>query len=143
MNKVKQNDTVKVHYTGTLVTGEIFDTSNGREPLEFTLGQGMLIPGFENGVIGMEINETKSVSIPCAEAYGDKNPEFIQEVPKNQLPPELNPEVGMQLSSRMPDGTEFPVMIVGVAEESITIDANHPLAGQDLVFEITIVEIKN
>jgi FKBP-type peptidyl-prolyl cis-trans isomerase SlpA len=141
MNTVKEKNTVKVHYTGKLSNGEIFDSSKDKDPLEFTLGQGMLIPGFENGVIGMTINESKTISIPCAEGYGDRNPELIQEVPLEQLPPDLNPEVGMQLASRMPDGSEFPVVIAEVKDTSILIDANHPLAGQDLVFDITVVEI--
>jgi FKBP-type peptidyl-prolyl cis-trans isomerase SlpA len=141
MNTVKEKNTVKVHYTGKLSNGEIFDSSKDKDPLEFTLGQGMLIPGFENGVIGMAINESKTIAIPFAEGYGDRNPELIQEVPKEQLPADLNPEVGMQLASRMPDGSEFPVVIAEVKDKSILIDANHPLAGQDLIFDITVVEI--
>lgn len=145
MTKVKSNDTVKVHYKGTLTDGTVFDSSEGREPLEFTMGQGQLIPGFENAVMGMEINQTKSCFIPSAEAYGDVNPEMLQKVSKSQLPEDLQQKaaVGMQLSSRMPDGTEFPVMVTEVNEESITVDANHPLAGKDLNFEITLVEIQS
>lgn len=141
MTKVKNNDTVKVHYTGTLTDGSIFDSSEDREPLEFTLGQGMLIPGFESAVLGMEINETRTCNIPCDEAYGDKNPEMVQEVPKSQLPADLKAEIGMQLMSSMPDGSEFPVMVIDVSDDSITVDANHPLAGQDLTFEIKVVSI--
>lgn len=138
---VKQNDTVKVHYTGTLSNGQVFDTSEGKEPLEFTLGQGQLIPGFENGVIGMEVEESKTVNIPFGEAYGERVPELIQEVPKAQLPEEIKPEVGMQLMSQTPDGRQTPLVITEVKEETITVDANHPLAGQDLTFDITVVSI--
>ena len=142
MSQVKQNDTVRVHYTGTLDNGEIFDSSREREPLEFTLGQGQLIPGFENGVIDMKVNETKTVEIPAAEAYGEHQAELIQEVPKDQLPPEIKPEIGLGLVSRTPDGREMPLTITEVREESIMVDANHPLAGKDLTFEIEVVEIK-
>jgi len=141
MTKVKNNDTVKVHYTGTLTDGTIFDSSEDREPLEFTLGQGMLIPGFESAVIGMAVNETRTCNIPCDEAYGEKNPEMVQQVPKSQLPEDLKAEIGMQLMSSMPDGSEFPVMVIDVTDENITVDANHPLAGQDLTFEIKVVSI--
>ncbi len=145
MIMVKQNDKVKVHYKGTLTDGTIFDSSLDREPLEFTLGQGMLIPGFEDAVVGMQVNETKQCFIPCAEAYGDVNPEMIQEVEKSQLPEDLQSQVqaGMQLASKMPDGSEFPVMVSSVTDTHITVDANHPLAGKDLNFEITLVEINN
>ncbi len=142
MSQVKQNDTVRVHYTGTLENGEVFDSSREREPLEFTLGQGQLIPGFENGVIDMKINETKTVQIRAADAYGEHRAELIQEVPKNQLPPEIKPEVGLGLVSRTPDGCEMPLTVTEVRDESIMVDANHPLAVKDLTFEIELVEIK-
>ncbi|MCE2497191.1 MAG: peptidylprolyl isomerase [Flavobacteriales bacterium] len=142
MSQVKQNDTVRVHYTGTLENGEVFDSSRERKPLEFTLGQGQLIPGFENGVIDMKINETKTVQIRAADAYGEHRAELIQEVPKNQLPPEIKPEVGLGLVSRTPDGCEMPLTVTEVRDESIMVDANHPLAVKDLTFEIELVEIK-
>ena len=142
MSQVKQNDTVRVHYTGTLADGEIFDSSREREPPEFTLGQGQLIPGFENGVIDMKTGDTKTVHIPAAEAYGQRREEMIQEVPKEQLPPEIKPEVGMTLFSRTPDGREMPLIVAEVLETSIMLDANPPLAGKDLTFEIELVEIK-
>ena len=142
MSQVKQNDTVRVHYTGTLENGEVFDSSRERKPLEFTLGQGQLIPGFENGVIDMKINETKTVQIRAADAYGEHRAELIQEIPKNQLPPEIKPEVGLGLVSRTPDGCEMPLTVTEVRDESIMVDANHPLAGKDLTFEIELVEIK-
>ena len=143
MSQVTATDTVKVHYTGTLSTGEVFDSSLEREPLEFTMGQGMLIPGFEKGMVGMEINEKRTVNIPFAEAYGDIRPELLQEVPKAQLPQEMEPQVGMGLISRSPEGQEMQLVIAEVKEESVVLDANHPLAGKDLVFEIELLEIKS
>ncbi|MFI2742405.1 peptidylprolyl isomerase [Zhouia sp. PK063] len=142
MSKVKQNDTVKVHYTGTLENGEVFDSSLQREPIEFTLGQGQLIPGFENGVIDMTVNEKKTIHIPSAEAYGDVREELIQEVPKAELPPEIEPQIGMGLVSRTPDGREIQLVVKDVKDEAIVVDANHPLAGKDLTFEIEVLEIK-
>lgn len=138
---VKDKDTVKVHYTGKFTSGEVFDTSEGREPLEFTLGQGMLIPGFENAVIGMMVNQSKTVTIPVEEAYGPIMEEMLQQVPREALPPEMEPYVGMQLMSQLPNGTEIPLVITEVRETEITVDANHPLAGKELVFEITLVSV--
>ena len=142
---VKNNDTVKVHYKGTLADGSVFDSSLDREPLEFTLGKGMLIPGFEATVLGMSVQETKTCDIPAYEAYGQFNADLVQEVSKSQLPQDLIPNLnaGIQLVSSMPDGTEFPVVVTEVHDEHIVIDANHPLAGQDLTFEITLVSIGN
>lgn len=142
MSQAKQNDTVKVHYTGKLTNGQVFDSSLEREPIEFTLGQGQLIPGFENGVIDMKVNEKKTINIPCAEAYGEVNDALFQEVKKEQLPPEIKPEVGMGLVSKNPDGTERQLRVAEVKEDAIVVDANHPLAGQDLIFDLEVVEIK-
>lgn len=139
---VKPNDTVRVHYTGKLADGRVFDSSREREPLEFTLGEGQLIPGFEKGVIDMEVNEKKTIEIPSSEAYGERNEEMMQEVPKSQLPEEVKPEVGMGLISQTPDGREMRLTVAEVKDETIVVDANHPLAGQDLVFELEVVEIK-
>jgi FKBP-type peptidyl-prolyl cis-trans isomerase 2 len=138
---VKANDKIKVHYKGTLESGEIFDSSEGREPLEFVVGAGMVIPGFDQGVINMEVNETKSIFIEQDNAYGGVNEDLIMEVPKEHLPAELDPQVGQQLVSVQPDGTEIPLKIVEVADASIKVDANHPLAGQNLNFEVTLVAI--
>ena len=137
----KANDKVKVHYKGTLSTGEIFDSSEGREPIEFTLGAGQMIPGFDKGVMGMEIDESKTINIPAAEAYGEPQTQLIQQVPKVHLPDEINPQVGMRLVSQGPDGQQIPVTITEVADETITVDANHPLAGKDLTFEVRLVSI--
>lgn len=138
---VKVNDTVKVHYTGTLKNGEVFDSSKGKEPLEFTIGAGQIIPGFENGIMGMKVDESKTINIAADDAYGARRDELVQEVPKAQLPAEINPQVGMQLMSQGPDGQQIPLVVTEVKETSITVDANHPLAGKDLIFEVSIVSI--
>ena len=142
MSQVKENDTVKVHYTGKLENGQVFDSSLQREPLEFTLGQGMLIPGFEKGVMEMEVNEKKTITIPKEEAYGEVNKELFQKVGKEQLPKEITPEVGMTLATRNPDGSERPLTVTEVESDQIVVDANHPLAGKDLTFELELLEIK-
>ncbi|WP_372756232.1 peptidylprolyl isomerase [Mariniflexile sp.] len=142
MSQVKENDTVRVHYTGKLSNGQVFDSSLEREPLEVTLGQGMLIPGFEKGMVNMKVNEKKTINIPVAEAYGDIQQELFHEVKKDQLPPDMTPEVGMGLASRNPDGTEVQFRVAEVHPEHIIIDANHPLAGHDLTFDLELVEIK-
>lgn len=143
MSKVQQEDTVQVHYTGTLSSGEVFDSSREREePLEFTVGQKQLIPGFENGILDMEVNETKTINIPAAEAYGERRDDLIQEVPKSELPPELEPEVGMPLSTQTAEGQQLRLVVTEVKDESIVVDANHPLAGQDLTFDVELVAIK-
>lgn len=143
MSQVKANDTVKVHYTGSITAnGEIFDSSLDREPLEFTLGQGMLISGFENGVLNMKVNEKKTINIPKEEAYGVVREELFQEISKQELPPDLEPQVGMGLVSRGPNGQEYQLRVAQVNENSIVVDANHPLAGHDLTFELEVVEIK-
>jgi FKBP-type peptidyl-prolyl cis-trans isomerase SlpA len=142
MSQVKQNDTVKVHYTGKLTDGQVFDTSDGKEPIEFTLGKGQLIPGFEKGLIDMKLNEKKTINIPMEEAYGEPREELVQEVEKSQLPEEIKPEVGMGLVSKAPDGKEMNLIVAEVKEESIVVDGNHPLAGKDLIFDLEVVEIK-
>ena len=142
MSQVKENNTVKVNYTGKLVDGQVFDSSEGKEPLEITLGQGQLIPGFEKGLIDMKLNEKKTITIAKDEAYGDVNDALIQEVKKEQLPQDMAPEVGMGLVSKTPDGQEINLLVVEVKEESIVVDGNHPLAGKDLVFDLEVLEIK-
>ncbi len=141
MAKVEKGNTVKVHYTGKLSGGSVFDSSDGGQPLEFKVGDGNLIPGFENGVVGMEVDDTKTVVIPSNEAYGEAREDLIMEVPKDNLPAELAAEVGMELVSKQPDGQEVVVKITEVKDDSIMIDANHQLAGKDLAFEIRVVEI--
>jgi len=141
MSQAKSGDTVKIHYTGTLDDGTEFDSSAGREPLEFALGGGQVIAGFDNAVDGMSVGENKTVTIPPGEAYGDRHEQLVQEVPKTSLPDDMQPEVGMQLQSQSPDGQIMNLVIADVADESITVDANHPLAGQALTFAIELVEI--
>lgn len=142
MSQVKENDTVKVHYTGKLEDGQIFDSSLEREPLEFTLGQGQLIPGFENGILNMSVNQKKTIQIPSAEAYGQVQDELFQEIPKKELPEDIKPEQGMGLVSKTPDGREIQLVVSEVKDDSIVVDANHPLAGKDLIFDIEVLEIK-
>ncbi len=141
MSKVKSGDTVKVHYTGTKTTGEIFDSSENREPLEFTMGTGQLIPGFEKAVEGLAVGESTKVTIPAGEAYGDKREDLVINVEKDKLPPEIKPELGQQLQIQQQDGNGIPVVITEVTESHVTLDANHPLAGEDLTFDIELVEI--
>lgn len=142
MNVVKEHNTVKVNYTGKLADGQVFDTSEGKEPIEFTLGQGQIIPGFEKGLIDMKVKEKKTITIAKEEAYGDINAALIQEVEKTALPQDMTPEVGMGLVSKSPDGQEMNLVVVEVKDESIVIDGNHPLAGKDLIFDLEVVEIK-
>ena len=141
MQQAQQGDKVKVHYQGTLRTGETFDSSEGREPLEFTVGSGQVIKGFDEGVKGMEVGEKRRVEISVQDAYGEKSQELIIEFPKTQFPPEMTPEVGQQLMMSKGAGQSFPVTIKEVKEDSVLLDANHPLAGQDLIFNIELVEI--
>jgi FKBP-type peptidyl-prolyl cis-trans isomerase SlpA len=141
MSQVKANDKVKVHYTGKLSNGDVFDSSLEREPLEFQMGQGQLIPGFENGLIDMSVNEKKTIVIPSAEAYGESRPELVQEVPNDKLPPEIKPEVGMGLVSTTPEGQEIQLVVKEVKDNAIVVDGNHPLAGQELTFEVEVLEI--
>jgi FKBP-type peptidyl-prolyl cis-trans isomerase SlpA len=143
MIQVKENNTVKVNYTGKLADGQVFDSSEGKEPIEFTLGQGQLIPGFEKGLIDMKLNEKKTITIAKEEAYGEVNNDLIQEVKKTELPQDMTPEVGMGLVSKSPDGQEMNLMVVEVREESIVIDGNHPLAGKELIFDLEVLEIKD
>lgn len=141
MNLVKDHHTVKVNYTGKLTDGQVFDTSEGKEPIEVTLGQGQIIPGFEKGLIDMKLNEKKTITIAKEEAYGDINAALIQEVQKTALPQDMTPEVGMGLVSKSPDGQEMNLVVVEVKDDSIVIDGNHPLAGKDLVFDLEVLEI--
>ncbi|SDB37340.1 FKBP-type peptidyl-prolyl cis-trans isomerase SlpA [Flavobacteriaceae bacterium MAR_2010_188] len=142
MNQVKENNTVKVHYTGKLADGRVFDTSEGKKPLEFTLGKGDMIPGFEKGLIDMKVNEKKTIKVSKEEGFGEAREELIQEVPKSQLPEDMNVEEGMSLVSKTPDGQEHNLVVKEIKEESIIVDANHPLAGKDIIFDLEVVEIQ-
>ncbi|MFC2122399.1 peptidylprolyl isomerase [Bacteroidota bacterium] len=142
MVKAKSGDTVKVHYTGTLEDGTAFDTSVEREPLEFTLDQGQLIPGFEQAVIGMKIGDQKTVNIPADQAYGLIRDDLMIVIERGQLPKDIDPEVGQQLQMTQDGGEVVIVTVSDVSETTVTIDGNHPLAGKDLTFEIELIEIQ-
>ena len=141
--KVKSGDTIKVHYKGTLThEGDTFDSSEGREPLEFTVGSGQVIHGFDQGVMDMEVGEKKTIHIPCAEAYGEKNEQNVIEVDRAQLPPEMDDlELGMMLQMMTPDNHPIPVAVVAFTDDKVKLDANHALAGKDLTFELELVSI--
>lgn len=141
MSQVKKDDVVKVHYTGTLKDGQVFDSSLEREPLEFKVGAGQMIPGFEKGVLEMGLNEKKTIEIPADEAYGQVKDDLFQEIDKEQLPDNIDPKVDMALAAQMPDGRTQQLRISEVKEDSIVVDANHPLAGKDLTFEVEVVQI--
>ena len=141
MQQVKNGDKVKVHYHGKLRSGETFDSSQGRDPLEFTVGNGDVIKGFDQGVMGMQPGDKKTVEIGVNDAYGEKQQEMLIEFPKTQFPPEMQPEEGMQLMMNNGAGQQFPVTIAEVREDTVLLDANHPLAGQDLIFDLELVEI--
>lgn len=141
MTQAKQGDTVKIHYTGKLNDGTVFDTSEGRDPLSFTIGSGQVIPGFEEAVLGMSIDEKKNVAIPPEKAYGPRNEEMVISVPLDQVPSDIKPETGQRLQMQGPNEQMIVVEITEVNEENITLDANPPLAGKDLLFDIELVEI--
>ncbi|MBI1783015.1 MAG: peptidylprolyl isomerase [Sphingobacteriales bacterium] len=139
--KATKGSKVKVHYTGRLADGEQFDSSAGREPLEFEVGAGMMIKGFDDAVVGMTVGDKKTITIPPHEGYGESNPEMIVEFPRDRFPADLVPEVGMQLNMSNGAGQNFPVTITVVQETTVTLDANHFLAGKDLIFDIEMVEV--
>jgi FKBP-type peptidyl-prolyl cis-trans isomerase 2 len=141
MQQVKKGDKVKVHYHGKLTSGETFDSSTGRDPLEFEVGSGAVIKGFDEGVTGMAVGEKKTVNIPFNEAYGARNPDMIIEVPKDKFPPDIEIEMGLPLMMSDGHGQQFQVTICGVKDEMVQLDANHPLAGKDLVFDLELVDI--
>ena len=141
MTEVKTGDTVRIHYTGTLQDGTTFDSSQGRDPLEFQVGSGQIIPGLDVALPGMAVGEKKTVEVPCDQAYGPVNPEMRQAVPREGIPAEIPLEVGTQLQMQTPEGQTMPVTVVDVAEAEVTLDANHPLAGQDLRFDIELVAV--
>ncbi|HQX95466.1 MAG: peptidylprolyl isomerase [Chitinophagaceae bacterium] len=141
MAQVKSGDKIKVHYHGKLNDGETFDSSEGRDPLEFEVGSGMVIKGFDDGVTGMSVGEKKTINIPFAEAYGPINPEMIIEMPKDRFPEDLELGIGMPLMMSDQQGQQFQVKIVEIKEEAVMLDANHHLAGKDLTFDLELVEI--
>ncbi|HEV8285854.1 MAG TPA: peptidylprolyl isomerase [Chitinophagaceae bacterium] len=141
MQQAKKGDTVKVHYHGKLTSGETFDTSSGREPLEFEVGSGSVIKGFDEGVTGMEVGEKKTINIPVEEAYGPRSDDMMIEFPKERFPENMEIEQGMQLMMSNGSGQNIPVLVAEVKDSSVILDANHPLAGENLIFDIELVEI--
>lgn len=141
MSKAKSGDTVRVHYTGKLDDGTKFDSSAGKDPLEFSLGANDVLPGFDNAVEGMAVGDSKSVTIAPDDAYGPRHEQLVQDVPRKQLPDDMQPAVGMQLQAQGQDGQPIPLVITAVEDHAITVDGNHPLAGQPLKFDIELVEI--
>lgn len=142
MSEAKKGDRVRVHYTGKLEDGTVFDTSTDREPLEFTLGEKQVIPGFEKAVEGMAPGQSKTAVIAATDAYGQHNPEMVLSVPREHLPDDFEPEIGEPLELRRSDGRTFVVTVTGATAGDVTVDANHPLAGKDLTFDIELVEVK-
>ncbi len=141
MSSPQLGQKVKVHYTGTLEDGTQFDSSAGREPLEFTLGEGQVIPGFEQAIEVMQVGETKTINIPADQAYGEHQPELVQQVEREQIPAEIELALGVQLQAQGPDGQVFRLTVVELDETVATLDGNHPLAGKALTFELELVEI--
>jgi len=141
MQQAKNGDTVQIHYTGTLDDGTVFDSSAGNEPLSFTLGAGEVIAGFESAVVGMSVGDRKKERIGADQAYGDHMEEMILVVPRDDVPAEMSPEIGMVVGIPTEEGEHMPAVIVDLTDTTITIDANHPLAGQALTFEIELVSI--
>jgi len=141
MTRAKIGDTVRVHYTGRFEDGTVFDTSQGREPIEFTLGEHEVIPGFENAVAGMQAGETKTTQIPPEDAYGERREDLLIDVPRAEVPADIDPQVGQTLQVQGAGGQVFPVVVASVGEDTITLDANHPLAGRSLIFDIHLIDI--
>lgn len=141
MSEAKSGDTVRIHYTGSLGDGTVFDSSEGRDPLEFTLGAGQVIAGFDAAVEGLKVGDKTLAEIPCDQAYGPIDPSARQDVPRAQIPDEVPLEKGIQLQMQSPEGHVIPVTVVEISEETVTLDANHFLAGKDLTFAIELVSI--
>jgi peptidylprolyl isomerase len=141
MPQAKQGDTVQIHYTGRLDDGTVFDTSRERHPLRFTLGKGQVIEGFEQAVVGMNIGESKTTKIPVEQAYGPRRPDMIVTIDRSQLPPGLDPRIGQRLELTQADDQNILVTVTGATDSTLTLDANHPLAGQPLTFDIELIGI--
>jgi peptidylprolyl isomerase len=141
MRQAQEGDTVRIHYTGTLDNGTQFDSSQGQEPIEFTLGNKTVIPGFETGITGMQVGDQKKIHIPAEEAYGERNDALVEEVPLQHFPDDMELKVGMHLQAQSPNGENFNVVVTALSDASATIDGNHPLAGEALNFELELMEI--
>lgn len=142
MTQVEQGDTVHLHYKGTLADGTTFDSSEGRDPLVFQVGTGQIIPGLDTALPGMAVGDEKTVAVPCEQAYGPVNPGMQQQVPRSDIPPDIPVDIGTQLQMKTADGKAVPVIVTHANAESVTLDANHPLAGKDLTFDIKLVSIQ-
>lgn len=142
MSNAEAGKVVQVHYTGKLDDGSVFDSSQGREPLEFTVGSGQVISGFDQAITGMEVGETRSARIPADEAYGPRREDLVLEIDREQIPEGVEVSVGTQLQLQQQDGQSVPVTVADMGPQSVTLDANHPLAGQDLIFELELVDVK-
>ncbi len=141
MTEVKSGDKVAIHYKGSLEDGSVFDSSEGREPLEFTVGSGQIIPGLDKALVGMKVGDRKTVTIAPEDAYGPHDPQGVIEVPRSELPPEIDLKPGLTLEMRTPDGQAIPVNVVAVTDDTVTMDANHFLAGKDLTFDFELVRV--
>ena len=142
MTTAQTGNRVRVHYTGRLDDGEVFDSSEGGTPMAFTVGGGQVIPGFENGVVGMAVGDTKTIRIPCADAYGEHHADGVMRVPRGEFPPDMPLEVGASVQGQQQNGQVVTFAIIAVDDEAVTLDANHPLAGKDLTFDLTLVSIE-
>ena len=143
MTQVKPGDTVHIHYTGTLRDGTTFDSSEGRDPLQFEVGSGQIIPGLDKAIPGMEVGDKKTVNVPCDEAYGPVDPQMRQAVPREGIPDDIPLDLGTRLQMQTQQGQVTPVTVVEVTDEQVTLDANHPLAGRDLVFDFEVVSVES
>jgi len=141
MTQVKSGDTVRIHYTGTLLDGSTFDSSDGRDPLEFEVGSGHVIAGLDVALPGMAVGDKKTVNVPCDQAYGPIDPDMSQIIARGSIPPEIELQVGLRLQMQAPDGQALPVVVSALTEDEVTLDANHPLAGLDLIFAIEVVSV--
>jgi len=141
MKQAQKGDNVQVHYTGKLNDGSVFDSSQGREHLAFTVGAGQMIPGFDKAVVGMTTGDKQTITIPSAEAYGERREDLVVAIPAENIPEDMNPQVGDRFAINQPDGQQIPVVVTALDAEKITLDANHDLAGKDLIFDIEMVEI--
>jgi peptidylprolyl isomerase len=141
MTTAKQGDTVAIHYSGTLADGREFDSSAGRDPLRFAIGEGSVLPGFEAQIVGMSVEESKTFTLAAIDAYGPRNEELVNEVPRTALPADLDPEIGQRLQASTPDGQTVALTITEVTPDTISVDGNHPLAGQDLTFAVKLVSV--
>jgi FKBP-type peptidyl-prolyl cis-trans isomerase 2 len=141
MSQAKAGDTVRMNYVGTLNNGDQFDSSEGRDPLEFVVGSGQIIRGLDGAIPGMAVGDKKTVQVPCDDAYGAHKPDARQAIPRSEIPDTIPLEPGTQLQMQTPQGQVVPVTVAEVTDEQVTLDANHPLAGEDLTFAIEIVAI--